>query len=117
MKLQTIRECLIDSVRDQDFAVAGISDEIPFLSSDEEQDKSGGASGPKAIKVQDKNTFVRPLVLSGGATGIELRFDPFNDASNPIGKDGSIVLLKNSNILHPSQVITSNDINQRPNEV
>jgi hypothetical protein len=46
-----------------------------------------------------------------------MRFDPFNDGSNPIGKDGSIVLLKNSNILHPSQVITSNDLNQRPNEV
>jgi hypothetical protein len=42
------------------------------------------------------------LVLSGGATGIEMRFDPFNDGSNAIGKDGSIVLLKNSNILLPS---------------
>lgn len=75
---------------------------MPFLSSDEDHDKADGATGPKAIKIQDKNTFVRPLVLSGGATGIEMRFDPFNDGSNAIGKDGSIVLLKNSNILLPS---------------
>ncbi len=51
MKLQTIRECLIDSVKDQDLGMAGVSDEMPFLSSDEDQDKIGGATGPKAIKV------------------------------------------------------------------
>ena len=102
MKLETIRECLIDSVKDQELAMAGVSDELPFFSSGEDQDMTTGATGPKNIKVQEKNTFVRPLVLSGGATGIEMRFDPFNDGSNAIAKDGSIVLLKNSNILLPS---------------
>jgi hypothetical protein len=42
---------LIDSVRDQELAMAGVSDEIPFLSSDEDQDKTGGGAGPKAIKI------------------------------------------------------------------
>lgn len=115
MKLETIRECLIDSVKDQELAMAGVSDEINFLSSGEEQDMNGGATGPKGIKIIEKNTFVRPLVLSGGATGIEMRFDPFNDGLNAgVAKDGSIVLLKNSNILLPPHVVTSNDINHRP---
>jgi hypothetical protein len=46
MKLETIRECLIDSVRDQDQAIAGVSDEINFLSSGEDQEVNGDSSGP-----------------------------------------------------------------------
>jgi hypothetical protein len=60
---------------------------------------------------------LRPLVLSGGATGIEMRFDPFNDGMNGGAKDGSIVLLRNSNILLPPKVITSNDISSRPHQM
>ena len=51
MKLETIRECLIDSVKDQELAIAGVSDEIPFMSSGEDQDMTNGDAGPKGIKI------------------------------------------------------------------
>jgi hypothetical protein len=31
--------------------MAGASDEMPFISSDDEHDKNGGETGPKPIKV------------------------------------------------------------------
>jgi hypothetical protein len=54
--------------------------------------------------------FVRPLEISNGATGIEMRFDAFNEGGNAIGKDGSMVLLKNSNILLPTSFMFKQEV-------
>ena len=53
--------------------------------------------------------FIRPLEISNGATGIEMRFDAYNDGGNALGKDGSMILLKNSNILLPTSLMNRLD--------
>jgi hypothetical protein len=52
---------------------------------------------------------VRPLEFQNGGTGIEMRFDAFG--SNAIGKDGSMLLLKNTNIFPISHK------NERPDKI
>ena len=93
IRFEAIKECFSDSMKDQSLALAGAGED---LNASNAQDKDN--SGPN--HVGSREVYVRPL---------DETFDPFHDGSAAIGKDGSMVLMKNTNII-PSQNITNFNI-------
>lgn len=90
LRYETIRECLSDTVKDED--------DDPALSGDEFVASSAEASSPGTY--QQLNQHIR-------MSSLEDTEDPFNQGAAAIGKDGSMVLMKNSN-LFPANNLASN---------
>ena len=81
-------------MKDQSLAIAGAGEELNHSSGDD-RDNSGPNNQNNLREV-----YVRPL---------DETYDPFNDGAAAIGKDGSMVLMKNTNIF-PNQPSTSFNI-------
>ncbi len=78
LRFEAIRECcLSDSMKEKGLRLSGLSDDMNLSS--EEKDGSK----------KDREVYVRPL---------DVTYDPFNGGAAAIDKDGSMILMKNTNL-------------------
>ncbi len=77
LRFEAIRECCLSDSKDKGLRLSGLSGDEMNLSSED--------AGPN----KDREVYVRPL---------DVTYDPFNGGAAAIDKDGSMVLMKNTNL-------------------